>query len=1291
VTTVTGPQQLPPRTDQWHPGLAEPARTPTKKDAEPRKRDTEGGGRTGTDGKAGADDKRPLAGFIGPLTPEQEALRSGKPVSTNGKPPEQEASSGKPAGTSNTPPVRPLAGFIGPLPPELEVLRSGPNRTAPSLLPSSSGEKSPEPTHSRAGLAADDPRVPLIEQGYTIKNIDQKVDALQSTPLDLEGAKKEIAAADKKEQDFWKKFYGTLDRKEIQKLVPLAKAAEGKNGAVDPKAVQKFDQAVTELLSPKQLKELRELQRGKEDAQRNLEGQLLGQRLRDTMLSRTACVAGAKNITQDPYALARADARAFVAEGDRITAQRELEDAMTTLMTPKNQKALAPYRQEVLESAEALKANPQDTGAQERLKQAQANFDDKLTSLISASDHATLKGLIETANQKNGVHTLLSGEAATHQRAFDLTLAAEKRGGTLNETERKLVELAQGDYDLMRQSQNVRGLAVQAAEASDEEERQEKLGQVDAGITELAKTRADHEVDRAMFNANIIARRSNPPIGAPILAQPVPSTGTPFLLAAQNRPPSAQNVTTGPFVTPKPAPVTVGAEFAPYLPSPDLTVKDANAALDAARSERDELQKQLEAAEEAQKPKTGFWERVLDVGGGVLEAAAGVALMAAAGWTGVGAVAGAALLAHGAANTIHSATDWANDTHTSKPLSRVLQNVGLDEGAADRIDVGVSLAGTAVGGLGAASMIVRGTSLATKGAGVVSAGLTVDAAQAQGRYVFANDAANPFAVDSLTALGMSETAANYVLLAGGTVGVGGFAALGRRGPIVTSTDAAGSGATSTRPVNAGAAATDPVNNGAGATNPADTTKVSTNQPSSGLSSADSNGVPAQRVEATEPRQRARFPAASLVGVAEPPVDVAIIGANGNVGRTLLVDIKAAVNDGLSDLNPVGLMRQKATDQIAELSEPVLYQESLYGGEHPVNLMPKDFAYLGTEQGIRALQEAPIVVVTVPDAAGSRMGLFNQLRNYGVLQDPNKNIVLIRAGQGGQPVWSQMIRDDPEIMATFIGVEDSPYGTRVKDVEDGFRIVEGKRKKILEVSAASVEHPQQALDAMRSMFPRGGQLDPPQPSWPDFRLVPGSAMPWRAGFFIHPGVALWPENLARTMRGEQYFHYAEGVRSPEHGAFLQRLDEIKVELGRAYGANPQTFPEKLHTQFELPLIEGEPFHLTMARTMQRDGDPLSKKVYTSKSPKNLEALFNSRYIDEDLQSVRTMLWYAERAGLRFPELESYFQDSRQTLINVGMSQSTLDRMLFAYEPYLNRIPGGAPEIKHLLDHPHVRGG
>lgn len=423
------------------------------------------------------------------------------------------------------------------------------------------------------------------------------------------------------------------------------------------------------------------------------------------------------------------------------------------------------------------------------------------------------------------------------------------------------------------------------------------------------------------------------------------------------------------------------------------------------------------------------------------------------------------------------------------------------------------------------------------------------------------------------------------------------------------------------------------------------------------------------------------------GEAQMRADVAIIGTTGNVGMTTLTDIVAANADGLTDLKPVGLVRPSRTeDRIAPLLGPVRYTETLYKGVHEVNLTRDNFAYLNTPEGIQALREARIIVISAPDVAATRMGLFDDFSNYGVLQDPNKSIVLIRAGQGGQPVWSARIRNDPSFHATVVGVEDSPYGTRVHDRnEDGIRPIDGKRKKSVEVT--SVGNPEQGLGAMRDLFPRGAGIG--KPSWPNFVAVPGSAMPWRAGFFIHPGVALWPENMARTARGEKYLHYAEGVRDAKHGELLQELDDVKVRLGRAYGANPQTFAEKLNTQFDLPLVPGEPFHLTMARTVERPGDPLSRKVYTSQSPKDMDALFASRYIDEDLASVRTLLWYAERAGLREPALERYFQTSMQTLLDAGMSPREMNSKLFAYEPYLNQIPGGVPEIVSLLDQPHAR--
>jgi opine dehydrogenase len=320
-----------------------------------------------------------------------------------------------------------------------------------------------------------------------------------------------------------------------------------------------------------------------------------------------------------------------------------------------------------------------------------------------------------------------------------------------------------------------------------------------------------------------------------------------------------------------------------------------------------------------------------------------------------------------------------------------------------------------------------------------------------------------------------------------------------------------------------------------------------------------------------------------------------------------------------------------------------------------------------------MRQAKTIVVTLPDAPQTRLALFNQLQETKLVNDPAKTIVLIRGGQAGQPALSQMIRDNPNWKASVVLVEDSPYGTRVKGLD-----IAAKRKDSVEISVlGDLGDDTRGLAAMREMFPLGEEIS--MPSWPDFPVVPGSEMPWRFGYAIHPAVAFDPVNVAKTRAGQVYLHYVEGVH-PALGERLGRLDAERVDLAAAYGAESETFPQKLERQFNLTWNRDESFYDTMQR---------SASFYKSTSYPTVEKLMGSRYPQEDVPGLFTMNWYARKAGLYLPEHALYESDIRGMLGELGMTDEHMAQHLEGYMPTMNRIEGGVPEIIQLLNEPHIR--
>jgi hypothetical protein len=329
----------------------------------------------------------------------------------------------------------------------------------------------------------------------------------------------------------------------------------------------------------------------------------------------------------------------------------------------------------------------------------------------------------------------------------------------------------------------------------------------------------------------------------------------------------------------------------------------------------------------------------------------------------------------------------------------------------------------------------------------------------------------------------------------------------------------------------------------------------------------------------------------------------------------------------------------------------------------------------TAQGAQAMLDAKTMVVTLPDAPQTRLGLFNDIQQTGLVHDPAKTMVLIRGGQAGQPALSQLIRGNPNWRQSVVLVEDSPYGTRVQHNPGSEHIINGKRKDDVEISVLGDRGDQtRGSVAMREMFP----LDLNGRPWPDFNVVPGVAMPWRAGYFIHPGVAFDPINLQRTANGEVYLHYVDGVH-PALGEKLGRIDQERVEMAAKYGVEAENFPQKLERQFGLTR-QDESFYETMQRT---------RDIYKSTSYPSIEKLMGSRYPQEDVPGLFTINRLGARSGEDFPYHAQYEFEIRETLARLGMSEQELGQNLGGYLPYIDAIEGGVPEMTHLLNEPHVR--
>jgi hypothetical protein len=420
-----------------------------------------------------------------------------------------------------------------------------------SYIPRSFAEGSQPKQHSSAGLEADDARRGLIDQGYAIEDIDSEANALADQTINVEGARDNVKTAGGNEQAFWQGVYSKLPPKQNKELQSLAKDIDT---APDKAAAQaKFDSKLTPLLSAEQRTQLQTLQRQTQDAQIELNGQIIGKRLRDAQSSGNA----------EQLSLATADARAHISDKRQLVMNRKLEDAYALVMTPENQKQLAAPQKAVVDAVQKLSLNPGDKTAQQGVKDAKQALDDTQAKILSTDDKKIIDTLEAAQERERDLGSLLVQEAQTEHRYVELKGVEHQR--PLNETEKRILELAKLDFGVVQKNRGVRDLAVEAANA-EEGDREEILNDLNTKLTEFMRAKSDADIKRAEFVKDV-ARNGN-----------VPASGTQDTSAGQVQTVAYTQTTSG---TKQAQTAAVGKEFATDMPSTDLTLDQANKNLDA--------------------------------------------------------------------------------------------------------------------------------------------------------------------------------------------------------------------------------------------------------------------------------------------------------------------------------------------------------------------------------------------------------------------------------------------------------------------------------------------------------------------------------------------------------------------------------------------------------------------------------------------------------------------------------------------------------------------------------------
>ena len=305
------------------------------------------------------------------------------------------------------PAARPLANFMGPLTVDQEVLRSGP----PSKLPKDLAAEG-RSLAQQYGVGKEeqpDARTDVIDVAKQVQDVDRQVDALASQKVDIEAAQQQLTAVNDRQTQFLQQISGLSPQQlsDLQALTTSTAPTESQS-----KTLAAFNQA-TASLTPEQRKTLSDLNRASQDAQMNLQGQQIAKRIQDAHSSGDLSLGSGEryDAAREVMSLALADGRGFVADRQRVEADRQVQDVYALAMTPEVIEQLAQPRQNLLAAASYLQQNPSDPQAKTRLENASDAFDAAFNNIIQPQDREAIEGFQADQSEKQDLAQLLTGEA----------------------------------------------------------------------------------------------------------------------------------------------------------------------------------------------------------------------------------------------------------------------------------------------------------------------------------------------------------------------------------------------------------------------------------------------------------------------------------------------------------------------------------------------------------------------------------------------------------------------------------------------------------------------------------------------------------------------------------------------------------------------------------------------------------------------------------------------------------------------------------------------------------------
>src|SRR5471030_1585055 len=329
----------------------------------------------------------------------------------------------------------------------------------------------------------------------------------------------------------------------------------------------------------------------------------------------------------------------------------------------------------------------------------------------------------------------------------------------------------------------------------------------------------------------------------------------------------------------------------------------------------------------------------------------------------------------------------------------------------------------------------------------------------------------------------------------------------------------------------------------------------------------------------------------------------LIVGGGHVGKMLSYDLlKNGVTTTLATLS------KTSYDDITDTQGQQLFlTNELTGAVETGDIQHIKLIMFNSGEIDRAFIESENIFICVPDIPILRLEIFRKITSLNLR---NKRFIFIRGGQGWIPYLAVQLGGRLNTAnCSYLMVEDSLYGCRF--IQNN---VSYKRKHSVNVALLGGDS-LNSISTIQDLLRNTSHSE-----WPSLvEVSPLDLMFDALGYIIHTAVILYSPNLEKTKAGITYNHYIEGINETLC-THLEKLDQERVRLAEKFGATVMPFKETLGRQYNVKV------RASLFETLSE-----CTNVYKSSSPKSLDALKNSRAINEDISA----LWVIQHLASLFP--------------------------------------------------------